>query len=60
MTNKNLAAGVEEYKSYVKYWQEYSDTVFGNKTFYTDKSCCNLARIFRLPGTENTKRVKKF
>lgn len=60
VTNKNLAAGVEEYKSYVKYWQEYSDTVFGNKTFYTDKSCCNLARIFRLPGTENTKRVKKF
>lgn len=60
VTEKDLAWDKNKYKDYVRYFMQYSDELFGDEKFITDKACCNLSRIMRLPWTKNTKRETKF
>lgn len=60
-TQKDLNIGKDEYKNYVKYRLEYTDKIEWLWWLYTtDKSCCNLSRIMRLPDTVNTKCKEKY
>lgn len=47
------------YKDWVKYIFDMWDDFIWDEQLYSDKACCNIARIFRLPWTINQKNWAK-